>query len=159
MSDRLDDRERLKELSLLLDALAARPQDQVILVEGPRDRGALKVLGVEGPLIQVQSRNGLLGIAEELAKEGKSAIILTDWDRKGGQLARLLRQDLRANGVRFDDELRLRLVLLVKAEIKDIESLPAFFTRLVSLAQSSEAERRSKIIRDRKARKEYRPKP
>lgn len=137
MRDRLDDRERLKELSLLLDALAARPPDHVILVEGPRDRGALKVLGVEGPLIQVQSRNGLLGIAEELAKECKSAIILTDWDRKGGQLCRLLKHYLGSCGVAYDDRTRAAMARLCKGEIKDVESLPSFFSRLVSHADET----------------------
>jgi 5S rRNA maturation endonuclease (ribonuclease M5) len=154
-----DPEETLEELSTILEELKERSHEEVVLVEGQKDRAALTVLGIDGEVWQVQGPNTIFSTAERLATEGRPAIILTDWDRKGGQLARLLRQGLRANGVRFDDELRLRLVLLVKAEIKDIESLPAFFTRLVSLAQSSEAERRSKIIRDRKARKEYRPKP
>ncbi|MDD1747809.1 MAG: Toprim subdomain protein [Methanomassiliicoccales archaeon] len=154
-----DPEEALEDLTAILEELKERSNEEVVLVEGQKDRAALTVLGIDGEVWQVQGPNTIFSTAERLATEGRSAIILTDWDRKGGQLARLLRQDLRANGVRFDDELRLRLVLLVKAEIKDIESLPAFFTRLVSLAQSSEAERRSKIIRDRKARKEYRPKP
>jgi 5S rRNA maturation endonuclease (ribonuclease M5) len=154
-----DPEETLEDLTGILEELKERSHAEVVLVEGQKDRAALTVLGIDGEVWQVQGPNSIFSTAEKLATEGRSAIILTDWDRKGGQWARLLRQGLKANGVRFDADLRLRLVLLVKTEIKDIESLPAFFTRLVSLAQNSEAERRSKIIRDRKARKEYRPKP
>jgi 5S rRNA maturation endonuclease (ribonuclease M5) len=154
-----DPEETLEELADILDELKERSQGEVVLVEGQKDHSALTVLGVDGEIWQVQGPNSIFSTAERLAGEGRSAIILTDWDRKGGQLARLLRDGLKANGVRYDDELRMRLVLLVKTEIKDIESLPAFFTRLVSLTQNSEAERKSKIIRDRKARKDYRAKP
>ncbi len=154
-----DPEETLEELTVILDELKERSHSEVVLVEGQKDRAALTVLGIDGEIMQVQGPNSIFTTAEKLAREGREAIVLTDWDRKGGQLARLLRQGLKANGVRFDDDLRLRLVLLVKADIKDIESLPAFFTRLVSLAQNSAMERESKIIRDRKARKEYRTKP
>jgi 5S rRNA maturation endonuclease (ribonuclease M5) len=154
-----DPEETLEDLTNILDELKERSHEEVVLVEGQKDRAALTVLGIDGEVWQVQGPNPIFSVAERLASERKSAIILTDWDRKGGQWARLLRQGLKANGVRFDDELRLRLVLLVKTEIKDIESLPAFFTRLVSLAQNSSMERQSKIIRDHKARKDYRPKP
>ncbi|HUL39607.1 MAG TPA: toprim domain-containing protein [Methanomassiliicoccales archaeon] len=152
-----DPEETLEELTVILDQLKERSHEEVVLVEGHKDRAALTVLGVDGEVWQIQGPSPIFSTAERLSSEGKPAIILTDWDRKGGQLARLLREALRANGVRYDDDLRMRLVLLVKADIKDIESLPAFFTRLVSLAQNSEMERKSKIIRDRKAREDNRP--
>ena len=154
-----DPEETLEELTVILDELKERSHEEVVLVEGLKDRAALTVLGVDGEVWQVQGPSTIFSIAERMALEGRPAIILTDWDRKGGQLARLLRNGLRANGVRFDDELRMRLVVLVKKEIKDIESLPAFFTRLVSLAQTSNLEKQLEINRERKARKFDRPKP
>ncbi len=89
-----------------------------------------------GEVWQVQGPNSIFSVAEKLAKEQKEAVILTDWDRKGGQLAQLLRSSLSANGIRFDDHIRMRLVILVKKDIKDIESLPAFYSRLVGLSQN-----------------------
>lgn len=126
--------ERLKALSDILDDLADRPVGSVILVEGLRDRGGLRLLGVEGEMIMVQTRDGIFKVAEQLAKEEKTAVILTDWDRKGGQLCRLLRQALMANGVKYDDETRIKLARVVKGEIKDVESLPSYFSRLVAEA-------------------------
>jgi dTMP kinase len=131
-----DPKETLDELSVILDELRDRPERQVILVEGQKDRAAMSVLGIGGEVWQVQGPNPIFSIAEKLALEGKEAIILTDWDRKGGQLARLLRSALAANGVRYDDNYRMRIVTLVKKDIKDIESLPALFTRLVALPPS-----------------------
>ena len=154
-----DPKETLEELSKILEEIRDRSQEWVVLVEGQKDRAAMTVLGIDGEVWQVQGPNTIFSLAERLAREGKGAVILTDWDRKGGQLARLLREALKANAVPYDDQLRMRLVVLVKSEIKDIESLPAFFTRLVSLAQDSEMARRMEEVRERKARKDYRPRP
>ena len=125
-------KDTLEEIECLLLELKERPDRTVILVEGRKDRLALACLGVGGDIVQVQDARGIFGVAEELARQGKEAIILTDWDRKGGQLAELLRNALRANGVRYDDRIRARLSMLSKKEIKDIESLPSFITYLVA---------------------------
>jgi 5S rRNA maturation endonuclease (ribonuclease M5) len=125
----------LEELDRLLDELKERPHDTVLLVEGRKDVSALWVLGVEGEVWQVQTGQSIFQLAERLAQEKKRAIILTDWDRKGGQICRLLRKALDANGVPYDDSQRTRLVRISKKEIKDVESLPAFMSRLVSEAE------------------------
>jgi 5S rRNA maturation endonuclease (ribonuclease M5) len=133
-----DPRETLEAVEDLIRTLKDRPEAVVILVEGRKDRQALACLGVGGEIVQVQNAGGIFGVAEDLARQGQEAIILTDWDRKGGQLAELLRNALRANGVRFDDAIRARFSMLGKKEIKDIESLPSFISFLV---QSSTAMR------------------
>jgi 5S rRNA maturation endonuclease (ribonuclease M5) len=125
-------REALEQLTRVLEELESRPDEVVLLVEGKRDRGALNLLGVWGEIIQVQSSDGILGIAEDLALRQKKAIILTDWDRKGGQLCLLLKNALKANSVQFEANTRSRLVHIVSGEIKDVESLPSFFSRLVA---------------------------
>ncbi len=124
--------EALEQLTSILEELETRPEDVVLLVEGKRDRGAMNLLGVWGEIIQVQTSDGILGIAEDLALRHKKAIILTDWDRKGGQLCMLLKNALKANGVEFQASTRTRLVHIVGGEIKDVESLPSFFSRLVA---------------------------
>jgi 5S rRNA maturation endonuclease (ribonuclease M5) len=124
--------EALVQLTAILEELESRPEEVVLLVEGKRDRGALNLLGVFGEIVQVQTSNGILGIAEDLALRNKKAIILTDWDRKGGQLCLLLKNAFKANGVDFEATTRSRLVRIVSGDIKDVESLPSFFSRLVS---------------------------
>jgi len=129
-------RERLEEIQAVLEEMISRDPRTVILVEGIRDRGALTILGVGGEMVQVQSSDGVFGIAERLAKEGKSAMIMTDWDRKGGQLSRLLRSALEANAVPYDDGLRQRLVIVARQDIKDVQSLPSLYSRLVQEVQA-----------------------
>lgn len=128
--------ERLEELQLILDELVSRDEDVVILVEGMRDRGALTILGVRGEMVQVQSSDGILSVAERLARDGRKAIIMTDWDRKGGQLSRLLKNALDANAVPYDERLRQRLVIIAKQDIKDVQSLPSLYSRLVQEVQA-----------------------
>jgi 5S rRNA maturation endonuclease (ribonuclease M5) len=125
-------KEALEQLTTILEELESRSADVVLLVEGKRDRGAMNLLGVSGEIIQVQTCDGILGIAEDLALRNRKAIILTDWDRKGGQLCLLLKNALRANSVEFEATTRSRLVNIVSGEIKDVESLPSFFSRLVA---------------------------
>lgn len=127
-----DVEETLEELDALLLELVEREEDRVILVEGRKDRGALTALGVGGEIVQVQDAGGILGVAESLAARNRKAIILTDWDRKGGQLADLLRNALRACGVPYDESIRARISTLSKKEIKDIESLPSYIAYLVA---------------------------
>lgn len=129
-------RERLEEIQAVLEEMISRDPRTVILVEGMRDRGALTILGVGGEMVQVQSSDGVFGIAERLAKEGKSAMIMMDWDRKGGQLSRLLRSALEANAVPYDDALRQRLVIVARQDIKDVQSLPSLYSRLVQEVQA-----------------------
>jgi len=137
-----DPAETLEEVQELLTELRDRPEGTVILVEGRKDRTALSALGIGGDIVQVQDARGIFGVAEDLARQGKEAIILTDWDRKGGQLADLLRNALRSNGVRYDDQLRARLSMLSKKEIKDVESVPSFIACLeANQGESGQAER------------------
>ncbi len=132
-------KEALEQLTTILEELESRPEDVVLLVEGKRDRGALNLLGVRGEIVQVQTCDGLLGVAEDLALRNKKAIILTDWDRKGGQLCLLLKNALKANSVEHEARTRSRLVHIVSGEIKDIESLPSFFSRLVAQVEGPAA--------------------
>lgn len=122
--------EMLEEFDDILEELRELARDSVILVEGRKDRIALDRLGVRGEIVQVQDAGGILGVAEDLASRGRSAIILTDWDRKGGQLAELLRVALRTCDVSYDDGIRMKLSVLAKKDIKDVESLPAFASLL-----------------------------
>ncbi len=129
--------ETLEEMNLLLDELRTRPEDCFILVEGRKDREALAALGIDGGVVLVQGAGTLFSIAEDLAAKNLGAIILTDWDRKGGQLAQLLRNALKANGVPDHDSIRTRMSQMSKKEIKDIESLPSFLEYLTRRKQEA----------------------
>ncbi len=56
-------------------------------------------------------------------------ILLTDWDRTGGQLARRLREAGKACGLKADSEYRRRLAFFTGSQIRCVEDLPGFLAR------------------------------
>jgi len=121
------DLEALEEqISALLEA---SDQGAAIIVEGMRDMRALRALGIRGPII-LASRQPALRLAEDAARKYKEIIVLTDWDKKGDEMARLIDQHLRSEGIRADLDIRGRLKKLVRKEIKDVESLSLYVERM-----------------------------
>jgi 5S rRNA maturation endonuclease (ribonuclease M5) len=127
------DLEALEELISTLTE--ASRQGAAIIVEGRRDEMALRSLGVVGPVIMA-SRRPALNLAEELAKSYSEIILLTDWDRKGDEMANTIEQHLRCTSSRTDLEIRSRLKKLVKKEIKDVESLGIYVERMRKINNS-----------------------
>ncbi len=124
--------ERFDKLTRALLDLEELPDEYVVLVEGLKDRSALGILGVQREIRTVQGAGGIFQVAETLSREGRKAIIMTDWDRTGGQISRLLKEALEANQVEYDDKIRATLSRICRKDIKDIESLPAFYSRLAT---------------------------
>jgi 5S rRNA maturation endonuclease (ribonuclease M5) len=124
------DLEGLEELISTL--LESSRQGAAIIVEGPRDREALRALGALGPVI-LASRRPALEVAEVAAREYQEIILLTDWDGKGEEMALVIEQYLRSSKARTDTEIRARLKKLVKKEIKDVESLSIYVERMREL--------------------------
>jgi len=119
----VNDAERLEAIEKALDDLRVLSEDSIILVEGANDEKALRALGIEGEFIHIQSEGGPLKAAERVHAEGGRAVILTDWDRKGGTLARDAAEQLAALDVEHDTSVRRRLSVLCSSLVKDVESL------------------------------------
>jgi len=128
--------ERLEQLGKALEELDNLSENLPVIVEGARDVAALRKLGISKNVIPLNKGKSIFTFCEDLAKRSKAAVILTDWDRRGGQLARMLKEGLEANGVRVNDRIRTHIVILSKKEIKDMESLPTFIERLKAMAAS-----------------------
>ncbi len=124
--------ERLEQLEKILQDLEYLSENSPIIVEGVMDRNALKRLGITKNVIPLNKGKSIFAFCEEISRSSKQAVILTDWDRRGGQLARMLKDGLEANGVKVNDTARMQIVILSKKEVKDIESLPTFIDRLKS---------------------------
>lgn len=131
-------------LQRVLEDLIEKNRGVPIIVEGEYDRRALTQLGVLGDIRVLNRGNSVLALCEDIAREYREAIILTDWDVRGGRIARHLRDCLTANGVRYDDDLRARLTILCRKDIKDVESLHRFAERIETLAGSRNQQRPSK---------------
>ncbi|MCL2031737.1 MAG: dTMP kinase [Methanomassiliicoccaceae archaeon] len=99
-------------------------------MEGLKDKRALRMIGVTGEVFMIQSEGGPMKAAEYVADLGKKAVILTDWDRRGGTIARELGRQLSSLGLEYDNEIRAKLSFLCKKYIKDLESLGTLLERL-----------------------------
>ncbi len=119
----LDDRERLEALLDLIGRMSELSVTHTILVEGSKDVSALRAVGVEGEFFCVQSGGGPVRAAEHVWSSGRQAVIMTDWDRRGGNLAATLRENLSSLGVRYDDGLRSEMARLCRPYAKDVESV------------------------------------
>jgi 5S rRNA maturation endonuclease (ribonuclease M5) len=126
---------RLDDILSALDELFDINESVPILVEGKKDIDALRSLGIKGVIISYNRGKTIMNTCEELALKYAEIIILTDWDRKGGILARELKRCLESSGVRPNSEYRARLAYLCKKEIKDVESLARYIRTLSGKAK------------------------
>jgi len=132
------------DLQRVLEDLTEKNRRAPIIVEGEYDKRSLRALGVTGDIRMINEGSTVFGLCESIAAHDREAIILTDWDVRGGRLARQLRDALSANGVRFDEDLRARLTRLCRKDITDVESLHAFVERVAEHASVGYRQRPSK---------------
>src|SRR5712691_6153662 len=118
------------DLQRVLEDLSEKNRRAPIIVEGEYDKRSLRALGVTGDIRMINQGSTVFGLCESIAAHHREAIILTDWDVRGGRLARQLRDGLSANGVRFDEAIRARLTRLCRKDITDVESLDSFVERV-----------------------------
>jgi 5S rRNA maturation endonuclease (ribonuclease M5) len=141
----LSPEERLEQLEKVFEELVDLSADAPIIVEGIRDADALSRLGIEKNVVTLNRGVSILAFCEQISRQSKKAIVLTDWDRRGGQLARMLKESLMANGVEVIDSIRTQIVILSKKEVKDVESMPTFIERL--RARDASQRMRARIVR------------
>ena len=133
-----------QDLLRALEDLAEKNHHAPIIVEGEYDKRSLRALGVTGDIQMINQGSTIFGLCESIAAGHREAIILTDWDVRGGRLARQLRDALSANGVRYDEEIRARLTRMCRKDITDVESLHAFVERVAEHASSRYRQRPTK---------------
>jgi 5S rRNA maturation endonuclease (ribonuclease M5) len=119
--------ERVEELLSELSDYSER--GAIIIVEGKRDILSLKRLGIEGDF-ELATRYSLFNFSERIAKLGRQVIILTDWDRRGDLLATKLSEYFENFGLKPELQIRNKLKLISQKEIKDIESLYNYVSKL-----------------------------
>ncbi|MCI4321344.1 MAG: topoisomerase [Thermoplasmata archaeon] len=106
----------------------------VVVVEGERDRRSLRGLGLRGPIALVHGGGTLAAFAARLARGGRKAIVLTDWDLEGGHLARRLREFLEAEAVGIDLEYRRKFARILRGEITHVEGMNGWARRVAEEA-------------------------
>ena len=120
---------RAERLRDLLEELIELNAHTPVIVEGKRDREALRTLGLTGEIITYNQGKGVHDFCEHLAEEHGDAVLLMDWDREGEALFAKLAEGL---GGLWEEHARFRkfIRLICQKEIKDVEGLPALMRRL-----------------------------
>jgi len=103
-----------------------------IIVEGKNDIEALRVLGVEGKTISAKTGGkSILDVISEIEKcDAKEVIMLLDFDRRGRELTKRLKQNLEKAKTKINLTFWSRLLELVGTEVKDVEGLATYMETL-----------------------------
>ena len=112
--------ERLERFQDLVAELVEANESSPVVVEGTRDAVALRSLGLQGEIIVYNRGTNMTNFADGLRRRRK-VLVLFDWDQKGGQLTRLLREKT-GDSLRLD--LTLRKELARVSLVKCVEDLP-----------------------------------
>jgi len=113
----------LNDLEKILNDLKEKNNEIPILVEGDKDIEALKKLNIIGIVFSLNKGMSLTNFCDYIAKKYDKIIILTDWDKKGGQLCYKLKNNLIG---RVDCDLEFRKKIAKKTTIKTVEGLPSW---------------------------------
>lgn len=132
MSTRLKEKEE-KILQILEKISEETAKGKPIIVEGKKDIDALKELAIKGKIITAKTGKSLLDVVSEIERTGsKEVVALLDFDRRGRELTKSLKQFLERAGVKFDITMWSELSLLVGREVKDVEGLATYMKTLKS---------------------------
>jgi len=122
--------ELLENLQKVLDELQEENDITPVIVEGEKDAASLRNIGLEGKILTLNSGLSLFNFCEQVSREHGKAIILTDWDVRGGRICRRLQEGLEANGVKPNLEYRQRIAILCRKDVKDVEGLANYLSTL-----------------------------
>ncbi len=122
---------RFEKLQKLIERVHEEAeQGRVIVVEGPRDKEALREMGIKGRILCLQSsRKNTFGFVEQLDGESQ-VVVLTDFDRQGVFLAHRLARVLNSQKIHANLMLWRELRGLTRSELRSIEELPRLYERL-----------------------------
>ena len=81
--------------------LALKNEKSLIIVEGKRDKAALREIGITGEILEL-SKKALFEVIEQASEKASKVIILTDLDSEGKKLYSVLRRGLLERGVHVD---------------------------------------------------------
>lgn len=113
----------IENIENVIEELKIANKKLPIIVEGEKDKRALEELGFEGKIIKLNRGKSIPIFCEEVTKEFKEVIILTDWDFKGKILCKLLKNGFKGNSVRTETKFMAKISSLCKKDIKDVQSL------------------------------------
>lgn len=126
-------KEKQEKLLQVIDTLRENSSENVIiLVEGKKDENALRTLGVQGRIITVKTGGkSFSDVLLMLENTGISQVILLlDFDRRGFEGTRKLKQSLERTAIRPNLDFWRTLKGLICKDVQCVESLPCYLESL-----------------------------
>jgi 2,5-diamino-6-(ribosylamino)-4(3H)-pyrimidinone 5'-phosphate reductase len=133
-------KEKEERILLILECLSEESaKGTPIVVEGKKDIETLKMLNVEGMIIAAKTGGKtFLDTVSEIEKTcKKEVILLLDFDRRGKELTKRLKQHLEKTEIKTNLTFWLNLSSIVGKEVKDIEGLASYMETLKSKIHNS----------------------
>jgi len=131
MSTRLEEKE--EKILLTLERLAQKSAKEIpLIVEGKNDVEALRVLGIEGKIIEAKTGGkSMLDVISEIEECGaQEVILLLDFDRRGREWTKSLKQHLEKMQIKANVVFWKKLRGIVGREVKDVEGLASYMETL-----------------------------
>jgi len=132
---------KAERLSRLLEKLASESaKDVLIVVEGQNDAKALRKLAIRGKVISAKtSGKSFLDLLAEIERRKiREVILLLDFDRRGIEWTRRLKQHLEKTRIKPNLNFWNELHSLVGHDVKDLEGLPAYLETLKRKTSSAD---------------------
>lgn len=122
--------ERIRKLLLELEEYSG--EGVPIVVEGTRDKEALREFNLKGPIFQISSsKKTALNFLEGLARYER-VIVFTDFDKAGDELAKFCAKHLQRLGPKPIMYFREELKALLRKDVKGVQELARFLHNLVN---------------------------
>jgi 5S rRNA maturation endonuclease (ribonuclease M5) len=124
-------RRKFEDIEKTLKRIVSSSRDGIpIIVEGRRDKEALRRLKIPGIVICLKSSgNGFYDFTANLADK-REVIVLTDFDKEGTRLAAKLIDELTHMKVKVNVAIWKKLKALCRSEIRAIEELDGLVENL-----------------------------
>ena len=126
-------KEKEEKILQILERLAEESaKGTPIIVEGKKDIETLRAIGIEGKIISAKTGGKtLLDVISEMENIGaREVILLFDFDRRGKEWTKRIKQQLERAGTKPNITFWRELLTIVGKEVKDIEGLTAYMETL-----------------------------
>ena len=107
-----------------LKKLQKASKENIVLVEGIKDKRALASLGIQNIMTL---KKPMYAVVEDIVASGKGCILLTDLDKKGKELYSRLSSKLKHFGVTIDNSFR---EFLFRTKLRQIEGITHYRERM-----------------------------
>jgi len=139
---------RLDRLTKLVQHLTDQSRRGTpVIVEGRRDEGSLRELGIDGPILCLKAQGKSFFEFLDGICSNRKVIILTDFDMEGKKLAKMLVKELSKRRIKADDYIWKQVGALVRQDIHTVQELGSCIEGMQRRVRTSKEDDREKAAR------------